>query len=192
MHGWYPSGAVSRIQTSEGRAGVSIGAPERSSDGSADSRVLHHIGIVVPAPAQGELAATLAAALNAQRVDGGEDEALDVTWQWLATAGSPILELLSPRSDTTTPVSDFIQRTGGGLHHLSFLTDSIESCRALFADRGIAITGYDPDHDGWAEFVLHPRSTFGALLHWMQPVSAQRIAEVGRVGSIPEARRSPA
>jgi methylmalonyl-CoA/ethylmalonyl-CoA epimerase len=166
-----------------GRAVVSTGAPEWSSEGSVDPGVLHHIGIVVPAGAQGELAATLAGALDAHRVDGGEDEALDVRWEWLATPGSPILELLSPRSDRSTPVSDFVERTGGGLHHLSFLTDGLDTCRARLVDRGIAVTGYDPDHDGWSEFFLHPRTTFGALLHWMQPVSAQRIAEVGRIRS---------
>lgn len=138
---------------------------------------LHHIGIVVPWVSQDALASNLIAALDAKLVNGGEDAALDVRWQWLATPYAPILELLSPRSDASTPITGFIERSGGGIHHLSFQTAGIEACRARFAERGVPMAAYNPDHDGWAEFFLDPRATFGALFHWMEPISTQRIQE---------------
>lgn len=129
---------------------------------------LHHIGIATFRERHDEIVADLAQVLGGHVEFEVEDDPLDVaaTWVWV----SPTLrwEVMSPRSERETPITRFLAKTGGGLHHVSFGTDQVGRCKELLAARGATIIGEDDDHGGWAEFFLDPRRTGGALLHWMQ------------------------
>lgn len=106
-------------------------------DGSATIGQLHHIGIVVPLDTHASLERTLVTALEMEPIDR-DDGPLDVRWTWLARPQSPILELLSLLSEQVTAVSEFMARTGGGLHRLSFEIEGIEACRARLHEHGAA------------------------------------------------------
>ncbi|WP_375001428.1 VOC family protein [Aeromicrobium sp. CTD01-1L150] len=133
---------------------------------------LHHIGIVVPAPRYDDLVRGLSRSFDGDVVDSGEDEALDIVWAWLPGPGGVLMEAVAPRSNATTAITRFLDRTGGGLHHVSFETDRLDTCAELLAGRGASTIGHHPDHGGWAEFFLAPSAVGGARLHWMQRVSS--------------------
>jgi methylmalonyl-CoA/ethylmalonyl-CoA epimerase len=48
-----------------------------------------------------------------------------VTVQFMRKPGSIDIKLIEP-SSTTSPLVEFIKRSGGGLHHLAFRTESVE------------------------------------------------------------------
>lgn len=134
---------------------------------------LHHIGIVVPTGREDAVVAALARLFAGTVEDAGEDEALDARWTWIRASSGSLLEVVSPLSDTATPLTRFLQRTGGGLHHVSFDAADIGACRATALDRGATVVGENGDHAGWAEFFVAPTVTGGALFHWMQAVSGE-------------------
>ncbi|WP_188111262.1 VOC family protein [Nocardioides antri] len=131
---------------------------------------LHHVGIVTPRDRHFEVVEALARSLGASLEDEVEDDPLDVTATWIQVSPSLRFEVVSPRSDRTTPITTFLTRTGGGLHHVSLATTQIGACKELAAAGGARIIGENDDHGGWAEFFIDPSQTGGALLHWMQPV----------------------
>ncbi|MCW7946039.1 hypothetical protein AAW14_29585 [Streptomyces hygroscopicus] len=48
------------------------------------------------------------------------DDALDARWTWIRASWGLMLEVVSPRSAADTSLNRFLERTGGGLHHVSF------------------------------------------------------------------------
>lgn len=133
---------------------------------------LHHIGIVVTAGEYELLVASLCQWFCGGVVDSGEDDPLDIRWAWVTGPGGLIIEPVAPRSSSETPITRFLARTGGGLHHVSFETHQLGSCSALLEHRGAPTVGHNPDHGGWAEFFIAPDQTGNALLHWMQRVQS--------------------
>jgi hypothetical protein len=131
---------------------------------------LHHIGIVTSGERHRRVVTTILETLGGVQEYEVEDEPLDVTATWVAVAPSLRLEVVSPRSELETPISQFLARTGGGLHHVSLGTQHLGSCKALVTAGGARVIGENDDHGGWAEFFIDPRQLGGALLHWMQAV----------------------
>ena len=131
---------------------------------------LHHIGIVTTTARHGEVLERLARTLGGAVEYEVEDDPLDVLATWVLVSDGLRFEVVSPRSDRTTPITGFLDRTGGGLHHVSLATNRIGTCRDLAVAGGARIIGENDDHGGWAEFFLDPQQTGGALLHWMQAV----------------------
>jgi len=86
---------------------------------------LHHIGLVVEsivsvAPAFAE---TLHANWDGNIVHDPKQN-VRVTFLESRTPGNPLVELVEP-ADEKSPVFSFLQ-SGGGLHHVCYLTDSLE------------------------------------------------------------------
>ncbi|QYJ03537.1 VOC family protein [Nocardioides panacisoli] len=129
---------------------------------------LHHIGIVVAREHHHAVVTTLMHTLGGVLEFEVDDDPLDVTATWVHVSAALRFEVVSPRSDQETAITRFLDRTGGGLHHVSLGTEQIGSCKELVADAGATIIGENDDHGGWAEFFIDPRETGGALLHWMQ------------------------
>ena len=131
---------------------------------------LHHIGLVAPHARHGDVVTTLVRTLGGTLEFEVEDDPLDVLATWVLVTPSLRLEVVSPRTDADTPITRFLRRTGGGLHHVSLATTELGVCKELVARGGGRVIGEDDDHGGWAEFFLDPEQSGGALLHWMQPV----------------------
>jgi len=141
-------------------AGVEPAAP--------DLFVLHHIGIVTSPQRYHDVVATLIDGLRGTLEDEGGDDPLDINATWIRVPSGLRLEVVCPRSDLDGPISRFLEKTGGGFHHVSFETTAIGTCKALTKAGGARIVGECDDHGGWAEFFIDPEQTGGALLHWMQ------------------------
>ncbi len=134
----------------------------------AEVSALHHIGIVTAQDDHQRLVANLVDGLGGEVEFEIEDDPLDVLATWVPIAPGLRFEVVSPRSESVTPITRFLARTGGGLHHVSLETEEIGVCRDLVAGSGMRTVGENDDHGGWAEFFLDPSQTGRALLHWMQ------------------------
>ncbi|MEU0403829.1 VOC family protein [Streptomyces sp. NPDC006197] len=129
---------------------------------------LHHIGIVTPRERYDDVVAKVIDCLGGSLEEEGGDKELDIQGSWIQVGSGLRLEVVTPRRDIDSPMTRFLSKTGGGLHHVSFETTEIGACKALALAGGASIIGESADHDGWAEHFIHPGHTGGALLHWMQ------------------------
>jgi methylmalonyl-CoA/ethylmalonyl-CoA epimerase len=139
---------------------------------------LHHIGILSVRERYDDVVAAVVDCLGGIVEDEGGDEELDIQGSWIRVGSGTRLEVFAPRGRIESPITRYLARSGGGLHHVSFETAEIGACKALAVAGGAAIVGESADHDGWAEHFIDPAQTGGALLHWMQAVD-QRTGESG-------------
>lgn len=83
--------------------------------------------------------------------------------------GESRLELLEPIS-TDSPIAGFLEKRGGGIHHIAVKTDTIEDDIARHSERNVRLIDNEPRmgaHEMKIAFV-HPKSTFGVLLELCQ------------------------
>jgi methylmalonyl-CoA/ethylmalonyl-CoA epimerase len=81
------------------------------------------------------------------------------------TVGEVHLELLEPTSPES-PVAKYLEKnTSGGIHHIAFATDDIESQLRQAAGTGVKLINEKPFDGAGGKLVafLHPKSTFGVL-----------------------------
>ena len=100
----------------------------------------------------------------------------EVPTQKVRTAFLPVgesrIELLEPTADDS-PVSQFLIRRGGGVHHICFAVDDIEAALADLKERGFRLL-HDhpvPGADGKLVAFLHPDAGQGVLIELSQNVS---------------------
>ena len=86
-------------------------------------------------------------------------------------AGEVHIELLEPTS-SDSPIAKFLEKNpAGGIHHIAFGTDDINSQLAQAKDKGVRLiheVPFDGAGDKLVAF-LHPKSTFGVLTEFCQP-----------------------
>ena len=78
--------------------------------------------------------------------------------------GDIFIELLEPLSDDS-PISKFIEKRGGGLHHISYEVDDIKDEIASLEDKGIRMLDKEPRvgaHKAKIAFA-HPKDFSGVL-----------------------------
>lgn len=97
----------------------------------------------------------------------------DVSSESTRTAFLPVpgtrLELISPM-DGGGPVQKYLDKRGGGLHHLCFETDDIEGDRARLLAKGYRFTteAPTPGAHGTRVLFLHPKGFDGVLIELAQ------------------------
>jgi len=80
------------------------------------------------------------------------------------------IELVHPL-DGGGPIATFLEKRGGGLHHLCFRTDDIDADVARLREKGYQFIGDAPTpgaHGARVSF-LHPKSCDGVLIELSQP-----------------------
>lgn len=93
------------------------------------------------------------------------------------TIGESRMELLEATTDDS-PVARFLTRHGGpGVHHITFEVDDLDVAIAELETRGGTIAyrhTYAPGvtFEGfiWKEAFMHPKDTFGVLIHLAQKI----------------------
>ena len=81
------------------------------------------------------------------------------------TVGEVHLELLEP-TDPASPIAKFLEKNpSGGIHHLAFGTDNVETQLKQAAGAGVRLINDKPFEGAAGKLVafLHPKSTFGVL-----------------------------
>lgn len=81
----------------------------------------------------------------------------------------PRLELLEPL-DSVSGVGRFLERTGGGLHHVAYATPDLEAELARLAEAGLELIDATPrvGASGHRVAFVHPRSTGRVLLELVE------------------------
>jgi methylmalonyl-CoA/ethylmalonyl-CoA epimerase len=95
-----------------------------------------------------------------------EDQKVRVT---MLPIGESRIELLEPTSDDS-PISKFLEKRGGGIHHIAVETDDIEASLQKLKDNGARLIDEKPQlgAEGCLVAFVHPSSTGGVLLELVQ------------------------
>ena len=79
------------------------------------------------------------------------------------------VEFLEATSEDS-PISNFLEKRGNGLHHIAFLVDNLEIALKDLAESGIDLIDKSPriGAEGMLIAFLHPKSTGGVLVELCQ------------------------
>lgn len=83
--------------------------------------------------------------------------------------GESRIELLEPTSDDS-PISKFLEKRGGGIHHIAVEVEDIEASLARLREKGMRLIDETPRSgaEGCLVAFVHPASTNGVLLELVQ------------------------
>ncbi len=83
--------------------------------------------------------------------------------------GESRIELLEPTSEDS-PITKFLEKRGGGIHHIAVETDDIEAALAKLKAEGARLIDEKPriGAEGCLVAFVHPASTGGVLLELVQ------------------------
>jgi methylmalonyl-CoA epimerase len=83
--------------------------------------------------------------------------------------GESRVELLEPTSDDS-PISKFLEKRGGGIHHIAVEVDDIEASLATLKTKGVRLIDEvpRPGAEGCQVAFVHPSSANGVLLELVQ------------------------
>lgn len=83
--------------------------------------------------------------------------------------GESRVELLEPTSDDS-PISKFLEKRGGGIHHIAIEVDDIEAALAKLKSEGMRLIDETPriGAEGCLVAFVHPASANGVLLELVQ------------------------
>ena len=125
-------------------------------------RRLDHIAIAVP-----DMEAAIARFVDDLGIELAGRE--DVPSESTSTAFLPIdgtkIELIHP-IEGEGPVAAYLEKRGGGLHHLCFETDDIEGDMAMLKEKGYRFLSEapKPGAHGTRVAFIHPKSCGGVLI----------------------------
>ncbi len=85
--------------------------------------------------------------------------------------GESRVELLEPTSDDS-PISNFLEKRGGGIHHIAVEVDDIEASLAQLRSLGMRLIDESPrvGAEGCLVAFVHPTASGGVLLELVQTV----------------------
>ena len=83
--------------------------------------------------------------------------------------GESRIELLEPTSEDS-PISKFLEKRGGGIHHIAVEVDDIETSLKQLKDRGAKLIDESPriGAEGCLVAFVHPSASGGVLLELVQ------------------------
>jgi methylmalonyl-CoA/ethylmalonyl-CoA epimerase len=83
--------------------------------------------------------------------------------------GESRVELLEPTS-VDSPISKFLEKRGGGIHHVAVRVDDIRAALAKLAANGAKLIDNEPriGAEGCLVAFVHPKSSGGVLLELVQ------------------------
>ncbi|NNF00176.1 MAG: methylmalonyl-CoA epimerase [Pyrinomonadaceae bacterium] len=86
--------------------------------------------------------------------------------------GETNIELLEPTADDS-PISKFLEKRGGGIHHVAVEVENIQTSLDKLKSEGTRLIDETPriGADGCLVAFVHPKSTNGVLLELVQKIS---------------------
>lgn len=146
-------------------------SPEPTASGASSSKLpdslaglvrgLDHIAIVVPSIAEARKTYEGTLGMGGGEVEFVADQKVNVL---CVDAGGQRIELVEPASEDS-PVSRFLAKRGGGLHHLAYRVDDVALAIARLKEAGLRMIDEAPRagaHGTRIAFV-HPSGTGGVL-----------------------------
>ncbi len=129
-------------------------------------RGLHHVAIAVESLAASRTSYEQALGLSASPVEYVEDQKVNVL---VLYAGAQRIELVEPASPES-PITNFLAKRGGGIHHLAWKVDDVAGAIARLEKDGVRMIDRAPRpgaHGTRIAFV-HPKSTGGVLMELVE------------------------
>jgi len=85
--------------------------------------------------------------------------------------GESRIELLEPTSEDS-PISKFLEKRGGGVHHIAVEVENIEAILAILKEKGVRLIDETPriGAEGCLVAFIHPSSANGVLLELVQSI----------------------
>jgi methylmalonyl-CoA/ethylmalonyl-CoA epimerase len=121
-----------------------------------------HVGIAVESVADAE---PVLLALGCEKL---HDDTLEGRFRWVyyRLGDASRLELIEPLGDESF-LTDFLDRHGPGLHHVTLEVADIDAVVETLEDQGLDVVDYRTV-DGWTEAFVSPRNPTGALFQLME------------------------
>lgn len=134
------------------------------------ARGLHHVAIVVASIEEARRTYVDMLGMSCGEVEYVADQKVHVLVCW---AGEQRIELVEPASDDS-PVTNFLAKRGGGLHHLAYRVDDVASAIATLEAGGVRMIDSvpRPGAHGTRIAFVHPKSTGGVLTELVQEPAA--------------------
>jgi methylmalonyl-CoA/ethylmalonyl-CoA epimerase len=129
---------------------------------------IDHLGIAVPSLDQAVPYYEKALGL---KCDGREEVPSQKVRTAFFSVGGVHLELLEPTSPES-PIAKFLEKNpAGGIHHIAFATDDVQSQLRQASGAGVKLIHEIPFDGAGGKLVafLHPKSTFGVLTELCMP-----------------------
>jgi len=103
------------------------------------------------------------------KVEEVEREGVSTSFFTLGDSKIELLEATNPNS----PIAKFIDKKGGGIHHVAIAVDNIEQEMARLKEEGFTLLSDQPlkGADNKLICFLHPKSTLGVLIELCQDFS---------------------
>lgn len=132
-------------------------------------KALNHVGIAVRSIA--EQRAFYEQTLGA-RFEGVEEVPAQKVRVAFFRVGPVLLELLEP-TDPSSPVAVFLEKRGGGLHHVAYTVDDLPARIEELKREGLVMIDEVPRPGAHAQRIafVHPRSTHGVLTELCEPMT---------------------
>jgi len=146
---------------------------EPPSNLAAVVRGLHHVAIAVESLETARKAYEGALGLAATPVEYVEDQKVNVLVLYAVSQRIELVEPASPES----PISNFLAKRGGGIHHLAWKVDDVAAAIARLEKDGVKLIDRvpRPGAHGTRIAFVHPKSTGGVLMELVEePVSGVR------------------
>ena len=127
---------------------------------------INHLGIATKGIDQALEFWADALGLEAVHTEIVEDQKVRVA---MLPVGESRIELLEPTSDDS-PISKFLEKRGGGIHHIAIEVEDIEASLARLKARGMRLIDETPRKgaEGCLVAFVHPSSANGVLLELVQ------------------------
>ena len=79
--------------------------------------------------------------------------------------GGTAVELLEPLSDNS-PISNFLEKRGEGIHHICFIVDNIQTALNRLKEQGVQLIDESPRQGAYGAKVafIHPKAMNGVLI----------------------------
>ena len=129
-------------------------------------RGLHHVAIVVKSIEEARATYVDVLGMGATEPEHVADQKVNVL---VLFAGTQRIELVEPASEDS-PVSGFLEKRGGGMHHLAWRVDDVAGAIATLEARGVRMIDRAPrpgSHGTTIAFV-HPKATGGVLMELVE------------------------
>jgi len=127
---------------------------------------LHHVAIAVKSLSEARPAYEQALGLSATIPEFVPDQRVNVL---VLYAGTQRIELVEPASPDS-PITKFLEKNGGGIHHLAWQVDDVAQAIAHLKAQGVRMIDEAPRpgaHGTTIAFV-HPKATGGVLMELVQ------------------------
>lgn len=127
---------------------------------------LHHVAIAVKSLAEARGAYEIALGLVATEPEFVPDQRVNVL---VLYAGSQRIELVEPASPDS-PITKFLEKTGGGIHHLAWKVADVAAAIAHVKSHGVRMIDEvpRPGAHGTTIAFVHPKSTGGVLMELVE------------------------